>query len=89
MRVHLSAMHIMHGLTAHQAPDMRGYGGTDAPARMEEYNVASLAGDAIGLVHHLGLWQMIFNPSSPVRPRAPWPRLSLSSFLPCPVNLVS
>jgi pimeloyl-ACP methyl ester carboxylesterase len=33
---------------------MRGYGGTTAPQRAEDYNVYTLASDAIGLVHRLG-----------------------------------
>eukprot|EP00854_Cymbomonas_tetramitiformis_P002958 gene2958-3773_t len=36
------------------APDMRGYGGTDAPQSHASYTVATLAGDVIGLMHALG-----------------------------------
>ena len=36
------------------APDMRGYGGTEQPKEVEEYNVYRLAGDALSLVSHLG-----------------------------------
>lgn len=37
------------------APDMRGYGGTDAPAHFANYGVYSLAGDMLSLLHHLGV----------------------------------
>mmetsp|Transcript_26423 Transcript_26423/g.83717 ORF Transcript_26423/g.83717 Transcript_26423/m.83717 type:complete len:365 (-) Transcript_26423:138-1232(-) len=37
------------------APDMRGYGGTDAPKHMADYNVYSLAGDMLALLQHLGV----------------------------------
>ncbi len=36
------------------APDMRGYGGTDQPQEVEEYNIYRLAGDALSLVSHMG-----------------------------------
>jgi pimeloyl-ACP methyl ester carboxylesterase len=36
------------------APDQRGYGGTDAPAEIDQYTVLHLAGDVIGLVDALG-----------------------------------
>jgi epoxide hydrolase A/B len=36
------------------APDMRGYGGTGAPAEVEAYTSMHLAGDLVGLVHALG-----------------------------------
>lgn len=36
------------------APDMRGYGGTTTPADFRDYHIHRLAGDAIGLVNHLG-----------------------------------
>mmetsp|Transcript_134722 Transcript_134722/g.418709 ORF Transcript_134722/g.418709 Transcript_134722/m.418709 type:complete len:368 (-) Transcript_134722:60-1163(-) len=37
------------------APDMRGYGGTEAPAHMAVYNVYALAGDMLALLQHLGV----------------------------------
>ena len=36
------------------APDMRGYGGTDAPDEVGQYTMLHLVGDAVGLVHALG-----------------------------------
>jgi pimeloyl-ACP methyl ester carboxylesterase len=36
------------------APDQRGYGQTDRPARVEDYNIFNLVGDIVGLVHALG-----------------------------------
>jgi pimeloyl-ACP methyl ester carboxylesterase len=36
------------------APDMRGYGGTDAPADPAQYTMLHHAGDLVGLVHALG-----------------------------------
>jgi pimeloyl-ACP methyl ester carboxylesterase len=36
------------------APDMRGYGGTDAPARVEDYRMHHLCRDVIELVEKLG-----------------------------------
>lgn len=36
------------------APQMRGYGETDAPERVEEYDSEHLAGDLVGLVQALG-----------------------------------
>ena len=36
------------------APDMRGYGQTDAPAETEAYTLLHLVGDIVGLVHALG-----------------------------------
>ena len=36
------------------APDMRGYGRTDAPAEIEAYTLLHLAGDMVGLVEALG-----------------------------------
>ena len=47
------AMCARHGYLA-VAPDMRGCGGTNAPKRMEEYNVFSLANDVLGIVKALG-----------------------------------
>ena len=39
------------------APDMRGYGGSDAPAGVAHYTIHHLVGDMVGLVHALGLGQ--------------------------------
>ncbi|MGH1350997.1 MAG: alpha/beta fold hydrolase [Methyloligellaceae bacterium] len=36
------------------APDMRGYGDTDAPEEIEKYSVFHLVGDMVGIVHALG-----------------------------------
>lgn len=36
------------------APDMRGYGQTDAPEAVEEYDIVKLAGDAVGILDALG-----------------------------------
>ena len=36
------------------APDLRGYGQTDAPAALEAYDIFQLTGDVVGLVHALG-----------------------------------
>jgi pimeloyl-ACP methyl ester carboxylesterase len=36
------------------APDMRGYGPTDAPEAIEAYTLLHLVGDMVGLVHSLG-----------------------------------
>jgi pimeloyl-ACP methyl ester carboxylesterase len=36
------------------APDMRGYGGTDAPAEIDQYTMLHLVGDMVGLVKALG-----------------------------------
>jgi len=36
------------------APDMRGYGGTDAPGDVEHYTILDLVGDMVALVRALG-----------------------------------
>jgi pimeloyl-ACP methyl ester carboxylesterase len=36
------------------APDMRGYGGTDAPAQIEQYTLFHMVGDMVELVQQLG-----------------------------------
>jgi pimeloyl-ACP methyl ester carboxylesterase len=36
------------------APDMRGYGGTDRPARVEDYDAVALAGDVVALMRAFG-----------------------------------
>ncbi|HEV2160556.1 alpha/beta hydrolase [Bradyrhizobium sp.] len=36
------------------APDQRGYGLTDAPAAIDDYNILNLVGDLVGLTHALG-----------------------------------
>jgi pimeloyl-ACP methyl ester carboxylesterase len=36
------------------APDMRGYGQTDAPTEIEAYTLLHLVGDMVGLVSALG-----------------------------------
>lgn len=37
------------------APDMRGYGGTDAPASVTDYTIFHLVGDMVGLTDAMGL----------------------------------
>jgi pimeloyl-ACP methyl ester carboxylesterase len=37
------------------APDMRGYGGTEAPAAIERYTILHLVGDMVGLLAALGI----------------------------------
>ena len=37
------------------APDLRGYGASDRPARVEDYGIQALAGDVIALMDALGL----------------------------------
>ena len=39
------------------APDMRGYGETDAPAPVEDYNAVNLAADMVGILDALGVGQ--------------------------------
>jgi pimeloyl-ACP methyl ester carboxylesterase len=41
------------------APDMRGYGGTDAPSDIEAYTMLHLVGDMVGLVKVLGETQAV------------------------------
>jgi pimeloyl-ACP methyl ester carboxylesterase len=41
------------------APDMRGYGRTEAPPEISSYNIMDLAGDVIGLVAALGKRQAV------------------------------
>lgn len=41
------------------APDMRGYGGTDAPAEIERYTLLDLVADQVGLVKALGETQAV------------------------------
>lgn len=41
------------------APDMRGYGQTDAPPNVEDYTLLKLAGDIVGVVHALGYDQAV------------------------------
>jgi pimeloyl-ACP methyl ester carboxylesterase len=41
------------------APDMRGYGGTEAPAEVEAYTLLHLVGDMVALVHALGERQAV------------------------------
>ena len=36
------------------APDQRGFGQTDRPERIEDYNILQLSGDIVGLIHALG-----------------------------------
>ena len=41
------------------APDMRGYGGTEAPAAIDQYTLLHLVGDMVGLVKALGETQAV------------------------------
>jgi pimeloyl-ACP methyl ester carboxylesterase len=41
------------------APDMRGYGETEAPAAVEDYTILHLVGDMVGLLEALGLRQAV------------------------------
>jgi pimeloyl-ACP methyl ester carboxylesterase len=41
------------------APDQRGYGGTDAPQAIEDYDILHLADDAVGLLDSLGERQAV------------------------------
>lgn len=41
------------------APDMRGYGQTDAPPNLEDYTQLQFVGDMVGLVHALGYEQAV------------------------------
>ena len=41
------------------APDMRGYGSTDAPADIDDYNIEHLAADMVGILDALGESQAI------------------------------
>ncbi len=41
------------------APDMRGYGQTDAPPNIQDYTQLQLVGDVVGLVHALGCEQAV------------------------------
>ncbi|MGH7947651.1 MAG: alpha/beta fold hydrolase, partial [Candidatus Binataceae bacterium] len=40
-------------------PDVRGYGGSDAPEPIEAYDMESLIGDVLGLIDHFGEQQAI------------------------------
>ncbi|NDW05680.1 alpha/beta fold hydrolase [Jiella sp. 40Bstr34] len=42
------------------APDLRGYGLTDAPPRVEDYDIAHLTGDLVGLLDALGIEKAVF-----------------------------
>jgi pimeloyl-ACP methyl ester carboxylesterase len=41
------------------APDMRGYGETDAPSNIQDYTQLQFVGDMVGLVHALGYEQAV------------------------------
>jgi hypothetical protein len=41
------------------APDMRGYGQTDAPPNIQDYTQFQFVGDVVGLVHILGYEQAV------------------------------
>ena len=42
------------------APDQRGYGLTDKPEAVTDYDMAHLTGDLVGLLDHLGVEKAIF-----------------------------
>ena len=42
------------------APDQRGYGLTSRPGPVEDYDIAKLTGDMVGLLDHLGVEKAIF-----------------------------
>jgi pimeloyl-ACP methyl ester carboxylesterase len=42
------------------APDQRGYGATDRPDRVEDYDIEHLTGDLVGLLDHLKIDRAIF-----------------------------
>ncbi|MDI9334228.1 MAG: alpha/beta hydrolase [Cytophagales bacterium] len=42
------------------APDQRGYGSTDCPPRVEDYDLTHLTGDLVGLLDHLKIDKAIF-----------------------------
>jgi len=42
------------------APDQRGYGGTDRPAAITDYDIHHLTGDLVGLLDALGLERAVF-----------------------------
>jgi soluble epoxide hydrolase/lipid-phosphate phosphatase len=42
------------------APDLRGYGRSDAPPNVEDYDISHLTGDVVGLLDALGLEQAVF-----------------------------
>ncbi|MBL8548901.1 MAG: alpha/beta hydrolase [Hyphomonadaceae bacterium] len=48
-----------HGLRV-IAPDMRGYGATDAPAKVEDYDMEHLTGDLVGLLDALDIEKAVF-----------------------------
>lgn len=62
--------HQINGLAAHGfravAPDMRGYGGTDAPPSASSYNVFHIVGDLVALIDTLGQDQVSLRPSLPL-----------------------
>lgn len=41
-------------------PDQRGYGGSDRPARVEDYGIDELTADLLGLLDHYGLQDAVF-----------------------------
>ena len=42
------------------APDQRGYGLSDRPEKVTDYDMAHLTGDMVGLLEHLGVEKAIF-----------------------------
>ena len=42
------------------APDQRGYGATDRPESVEDYDIEHLTGDLVGLLDHLGIDKAVF-----------------------------
>ena len=60
-----SSRHLLPALAAagyHAvAPDMRGYGQTDAPVSVKDYSQLKIVGDIVGLVHALGYEQAVIS----------------------------
>lgn len=42
------------------APDLRGYGGSEAPEAVEAYDISHLTGDLVGLLDALGIERAVF-----------------------------
>src|ERR1700759_3605930 len=42
------------------APDQRGYGATDRPEAVEDYDIEHLTGDLVGLLDHLKIDKAVF-----------------------------
>ena len=66
------------------APDQRGYGRTDHPERIEDYDIFRLTGDIVGLVQALGEDRAVVVGHDWGAPVAwHWPCSARTSFAPC------